>query len=128
MTSDDPRIPGYRVNRWTGAPPTEQALREFYAREGLQPYAWSNGPHDVYGVHAHPYEKVLRVARGSIRFDLAEHNSSLDLHAGDALVLPAGGAPHAVLGPGGGPPPGGHRASPPSARPGQATEEGSGWF
>src|ERR671929_2076691 len=102
MTSDDPRSPGYRVNRWTRAPPTEQAVRQIYAREGLRPYAWSNGPHDVYGVHAHPYEKVLRVVRGSIRFELAEHNTSVDLHLGDELVLPAGGAPPPPLRPGGG--------------------------
>jgi mannose-6-phosphate isomerase-like protein (cupin superfamily) len=99
MASDDPRSPGYRVNRWTGAPPTEQAVRQIYAREGLQPYTWSNGPHAVYGVHAHPYEKVLRVVRGSIRFDLAAHHTSVDLHAGDELVLPAGVAHSAVVGP-----------------------------
>jgi mannose-6-phosphate isomerase-like protein (cupin superfamily) len=99
MTSDGTRSPGYRVNRWTGAPPSEQAVREIYAREGLQPYTWSNGPHDVYGVHAHPYEKVLRVVRGSIRFDLAAHHTSVDLQPGDELVLPAGVAHSAVVGP-----------------------------
>ena len=100
MIGDESRNQGYRVNPWTGAPPTEQVLRQIYAREGLQPYAWSNGPHDVYGVHAHPYEKVLRVVRGSIRFDLvAGHHTSVDLHPGDELVLPAGVAHSAVVGP-----------------------------
>ena len=89
----------YKVNRWAGAPPTEQALRQIYAREGLQPYVWSNGTHDVYGVHAHLYDKVLRVVRGSIRFDLTAHNTSVDLHPGDELVLPAGVAHGAVVGP-----------------------------
>src|ERR671937_549289 len=111
MTSDDPHSPEYRVNRWTGAQPTEQAVRQLYAREGLQPYAWSNGPHDVYGVHAHPYEKVLRVVRGSIRFDLAAHHTSVDLHPGDELVLPAGVAHPPVVRPEGGTRPGAHRLS-----------------
>src|SRR2546423_14900906 len=123
MTGDDPRSPGYRVNCWTGAPPTEQAVRQIYAREGLQPYTWSNGPHDVYGVHAHPYEKVLRVVRGSIRFDLAEHHTSVDLHPGDGLVLPAGVAPNAVVRPEGG----ARLAGPPLSPPRPFTVPVAGW-
>lgn len=87
------------VRRWNGPPPTEASLRELYAAEGLSPYTWSNRPHDVYGVHTHPYEKVLRVVRGSIRFDLTERGESVELRPGDEMVLPAGVAHGAVVGP-----------------------------
>jgi uncharacterized protein YjlB len=89
------------VHRWTGPPPTEESLRQIYAREGLRPYGWSNGPHDVYVVHRHSYEKVLRVVRGTIRFDLPEQGTSIDVGAGDELILPAGVAHGAVVGPDG---------------------------
>lgn len=88
-----------RIRRWSGSPITEAAIRQIYAGEGLQPYCWSNGPHAVYGVHTHPYEKVLRVVRGSIRFDLSERGESVELLPGDELVLPAGVAHGAVVGP-----------------------------
>ena len=40
------------------------------AAEGLDPGAWSNGPHDRYAAHDHGYDKVLVCAAGSIRFGL----------------------------------------------------------
>jgi quercetin dioxygenase-like cupin family protein len=89
------------VRRWTGAPPTEDALLALYRAEGLQPYSWSNGPHDTYAPHEHGYEKVLRAVRGSIRFDLPERGKSVELQAGDTLILPAGVVHSAIVGPAG---------------------------
>ncbi len=89
------------VRRWTGPPPDEETLRQIYASEGLRPYGWSNGPHDVYAVHCHHYEKILRVVRGMIRFDLPEQRESIELRPGDTMVLPANVAHGAVVGPDG---------------------------
>ena len=36
--------------------------------EGVEPYAWSNGPGDRYAVHEHGYTKLLMCAAGSITF------------------------------------------------------------
>ncbi len=58
--------------------------------EGLDPGSWSNGPGDVYAPHAHPYDKVLVVARGSIVFGLPDVGRSESLTVGDRLDLPAG--------------------------------------
>ena len=57
--------------------------------EGLEPSSWSNGPHDRYGAHEHGYDKVIVVARGSIRFGLPDAGSSVELEYGDRLELPA---------------------------------------
>ena len=80
-------------------PPTEEALLALYWAERLRPYSWSNGPHHTYALHEHGYEKVLRAVRGSIRFDLPERSESVELQAGDTLVLPAGVVHGAVVGP-----------------------------
>ena len=92
---------GPTVQRWGGSPPTETAIRQLYAAEGVQPYAWGNGRHDTYAVHDHSYEKVLRVVQGSIRFDLPHRGESVELEPGDTLILPAGVAHSAVVGPDG---------------------------
>ena len=60
------------------------------ADEGLDPYAWSNGPHDVYPPHSHGYDKVIFVVRGSITLGLPELGEQIPLKAGDRLDLPAG--------------------------------------
>jgi uncharacterized protein YjlB len=70
-------------------------------REGLDPGAWSNGPGDRYGAHDHPYDKVIVVDRGSIRFGLPDGGEAIDLAAGDRLELPAGTRHDAVVGPAG---------------------------
>lgn len=69
--------------------------------EGLDPYAWSNGPDYVYAPHRHPYHKVLYCTQGSIRFDLPEEGRSVELQAGDRLDLMAGTVHAAVVGPNG---------------------------
>ena len=67
--------------------------------EGLDPGSWGNGPGDRYGVHAHAYDKVIAVVRGSIRFGLTAPAGTLELAAGDRLELPAGTAHDALVGP-----------------------------
>jgi len=79
-----------RVTPWPDpAPPAESTLWQLMTGEGLSPYSWSNGPHDVYAAHAHSYDKVIFVVRGSITFGLPELGQQLTLKAGDRLDLPA---------------------------------------
>ena len=78
--------------------PTEATLKQLCADEGLSPYPWSNGPHDVYSAHTHSYDKVIYVVRGSITFGLPELDQKLTLKAGDRLDLPAGTVHDAVVG------------------------------
>jgi len=66
--------------------------------EGLSPYAWSNGPHDVYAAHSHSYDKVIYIVHGSITFGLSELGQQLKLKAGDRLDLPAGTVHDAIVG------------------------------
>jgi uncharacterized protein YjlB len=66
--------------------------------EGLDPAPWSNGPGDVYGAHAHRYDKVLVCARGSIDFGLPRRGITARLEVGDRLDLPAGTGHDAVVG------------------------------
>jgi quercetin dioxygenase-like cupin family protein len=69
------------------------------AAEGLDASPWSNGPGDRYAPHAHGYDKVLVVARGSIVFRVAAGAYALD--EGDRLELPAGTEHAADVGPDG---------------------------
>ena len=79
------------VTPWTDAAlPTQSALSQRMADEGLSPYSWSNGPYDVYSAHSHSYNKVIYVVQGSITFGLPELGKQLTLKAGDRLDLPAG--------------------------------------
>ena len=64
-------------------------------------YSWSNGPNDRYGAHSHPYEKVLYCVDGSITFTLEREGGQLELKPGDRMVLPAGTAHSAIVGPSG---------------------------
>jgi quercetin dioxygenase-like cupin family protein len=61
-------------------------------------YSWSNGPGDRYAPHSHGYEKVLYCVDGSITFVLENQGRTLDLRAGDRMVLPAGTVHSAVVG------------------------------
>lgn len=93
---------GVNVTPWPGDRlPSESALRELYAAEGLTPYRWSNGPHDRYRAHRHGYHKIIYVVSGSIMFGLPELGQSVSLTAGDRLDLPAGVLHDAVVGPDG---------------------------
>ncbi|HEX6656382.1 MAG TPA: AraC family ligand binding domain-containing protein [Candidatus Limnocylindria bacterium] len=64
--------------------------------EGVEPYAWSNGPNDRYDVHQHGYTKLLMCAAGSITFLVGADASPVELQPGDGFVLPAG-TPHAAV-------------------------------
>jgi quercetin dioxygenase-like cupin family protein len=75
----------------------ERRLRE----EGVEPSAWSNGPGDRYGLHAHGYAKLLMCAAGSITFLVGEDGESIALTPGEGLVLPAGTEHASVAGPSG---------------------------
>ena len=70
-------------------------------REARSCYSWSNGPHDRYAAHSHPYEKVLYCVDGSITFVLEREGRQLVLEAGDRMVLPAGTQHSAIVGPAG---------------------------
>lgn len=82
--------PSPRVTPWADSvPPSRSNLWQLMATEGLDPYAWSNGPYDIYSAHTHSYDKVIYVVQGSITFGLPELGQSLTLKAGDRLDLPA---------------------------------------
>ena len=88
-----------QVTPWADSTtPTESTLWQIMAEEGLSPYSWSNGPHDIYAAHTHGYDKVIYVVRGSITFGLPELGQNLMLNAGDRLDLPAGVVHGAVVG------------------------------
>src|SRR4051794_31962524 len=94
---DEPRLPDPTADPGARSQLMEERLRA----AGLDPGSWSNGPGDRYAAHAHDYDKVLVVERGSIRFGLPERGETVDLEAGDRLDLPAGTAHDAVVGPAG---------------------------
>lgn len=88
------------VTPWAGTDvPDEAEIRRRLAKQGLQPYRWGNGPHDVYNAHSHPYDKVIYVVRGSIVFELPREGEQLAMVAGDRLDLPRGMQHSAVVGP-----------------------------
>lgn len=70
-------------------------------REGVEPYAWSNGPGDRYADHAHGYTKVLMCAAGSITFLVGSEAVPVELRPGSGFVLPAGTSHAAIVGPAG---------------------------
>ena len=87
------------VTPWADpVPPTQSRLWGLMADEGLTPYSWSNGPHNVYSAHVHSYNKVIYVVQGSITFGLPELGQQLTLKAGDRLDLPAGTVHDATVG------------------------------
>jgi quercetin dioxygenase-like cupin family protein len=88
------------IQRWQkSTPPSEAELRQIYRQEGLNPYTWSNAPHDTYAAHAHGYNKVLFVLRGSITWILPDVNQEIETLPGDRLDLPAGVRHAARVGP-----------------------------
>jgi quercetin dioxygenase-like cupin family protein len=78
--------------------PTQSTLWRLMVGQGLSPYSWSNGPHDIYAAHSHSYNKVIYVVEGSITFGLPALDQQLTLKAGDRLDLPAGVIHDAVVG------------------------------
>ena len=76
----------------------EAAVLAAFAREGLSPHRWSNGPGDVYPPHAHAYHKVLYCLRGSIVFRLTATGEDVELEPGDRLDIEPGTEHGAVVG------------------------------
>jgi quercetin dioxygenase-like cupin family protein len=68
---------------------------------GFEASGWVNGPGERYAAHAHAYDKVIAVERGSIRFGLPGSNEAVELIEGDRLDLPAGTTHDALVGPAG---------------------------
>src|SRR5260370_879560 len=60
-------------------------------REARSCYSWSNGPHDRYAAHSHPYEKALYCGDGSITFVLEPEGRQPVLDAAEAAVAEIGG-------------------------------------
>ncbi len=88
-----------RVIPWTDpVAPTQSVLWQRMVADGLDPYSWSNGPHDIYSPHLHAYDKVIYVVQGSITFGLSEAGQYFTLKAGDRLDLPAGIVHEALVG------------------------------
>jgi quercetin dioxygenase-like cupin family protein len=79
-------------------PPTSESVARRLRSQGVEPYAWSNGPGDRYDTHSHPYEKVLMCAAGSITFFVGADQRAFELEPGDGFVLPAGTEHSAVVG------------------------------
>ncbi len=77
---------------------TLEDLMAALRKEASSCYSWSNGPHDRYAAHSHPYEKVLYCVDGSITFVLEREGRRLELNAGDRMVLPAGTVHSAIVG------------------------------
>jgi mannose-6-phosphate isomerase-like protein (cupin superfamily) len=78
--------------------PSRDELQRLMTDEGLSPYAWSNGPHDVYAAHTHSYDKVIYVVSGSITFGLPDLERNVTLFPGDRLDLPKGTTHDALVG------------------------------
>jgi quercetin dioxygenase-like cupin family protein len=90
------------VQRWDQPnKPSESELMDKYRQEGLQPYAWSNGPGDVYAPHSHSYHKVIYVVHGSITWLLPDQGEEITTKAGDRIDLPSGVLHAARVGPDG---------------------------
>ena len=78
--------------------PSQDELWRAMVDESMSPYAWSNGPHDIYAAHTHSYDKVIYVVSGSITFGLPELERNVTLFPGDRLDLPKGTAHDAMVG------------------------------
>ena len=68
--------------------PSVASVTDRLREEGVEPYAWSNGPNDRYDVHQHAYTKVLMCAAGSITFVVGADERPLTLRPGEGFVLP----------------------------------------
>jgi quercetin dioxygenase-like cupin family protein len=79
--------------------PNPRTVAERLRDAGVEPYAWSNAPHDRYGVHEHGYTKLLMCAQGSITFTVGAAGAPVELRPGDGFVLPPHTPHAAVVGP-----------------------------
>jgi uncharacterized protein YjlB len=64
-------------------------FEELFATNGWKD-SWRNGVYDFLHFHTHTHE-VLGIARGSVRVEFGgAHGRTIDLRAGDVVILPAG--------------------------------------
>jgi quercetin dioxygenase-like cupin family protein len=73
------------------------SIAERLRAEADDVYEWTNGPGDRYARHTHGYTKILYCVSGSIDFVLDDR--VIQLNAGDRMVLSAGTAHAATVGP-----------------------------
>lgn len=78
--------------------PDESDLSLQMKREGLRPARWSNGPDAVYGLHDHPYGKIVVVESGSITFTIEPGQRVIAMKRGDRLEVPPRTPHSAVVG------------------------------
>jgi uncharacterized protein YjlB len=85
---NNPRLP-VLLHRAAVPPGDPAAAEALFARHGWPP-AWRNGIHDFHHYHPNAHE-ALAIACGSVRVRLGgDEGVTLDLGAGDVVVLPAG--------------------------------------
>ena len=85
---NNPRLP-VLLHRGAVPPGDAEAAEALFARHGWEP-AWRNGIHDFHHYHPNAHE-ALAIAAGRVRVRLGgEGGVTLDLAAGDVVVLPAG--------------------------------------
>ena len=89
-----PEYPGGISERCMTA--AERWAASVFAKEGMEPYSWSNEARFSYPSHEHAYGKVLFCVAGSITFELADGQSQLI--PGNRLDIAAGSSHSAVVG------------------------------
>jgi quercetin dioxygenase-like cupin family protein len=87
--------------RASDGPPSIETVAARLRAEGVEPYAWSNGPGDRYATHEHGHTKVLMCAEGSITFLVGPSATPVELRPGEGFILPAGTSHAAIVGPDG---------------------------
>lgn len=78
-------------------PADDDAIAARLGQEADHCYRWSNGPGAQYGVHSHPYRKILYVSQGSITFT-PHGQPAVTMRPGDRIEIPAGTAHGASVG------------------------------
>ena len=85
---NNPRLP-VLLHRAALPPGAPEAAEAMFARHGWHP-AWRNGIYAFHHYHPNAHE-ALAIAAGHVRVRLGgEQGVTLDLNAGDVVVLPAG--------------------------------------
>lgn len=86
------------IIRWQGnEPATETEVKALVRQSGLAAWRWEGEPGKHYPPHHHPHTKTLWVARGAITFYI--NSETLNLEAGDKMILPANTRHEADAGP-----------------------------